>query len=290
MRSVARIEHIESWDDPRIEAYRNVRDADLVGRRGLFMAEGELVVRTLLDLTRAGARRRAQSVLLTPSRLARMEDAIEGLDDGSPVYVASQEVMDRVVGFPIHRGCLAAGERGGDRSVEQALDAGLASGPTLILEDLANHDNVGGVFRNAAALGARAVVCTRRCCDPLYRKAIRVSMGAALRVPFAVVENATDAIGALRARGFRTIALTPAPDAVDLIDLLSAGEWGAPDTALLLGAEGPGLSDEALRAADARARIDIERGTDSLNVAAASAIGLHALRIARRRAGRRDRG
>jgi tRNA G18 (ribose-2'-O)-methylase SpoU len=268
---------IESMDDPRVAQYRNVRDADLVGRRGVFLAEGELVVRTLLRTHAEGGRFRAGSVFLNRTRLDAMADAIEGLDSQCPVYLAEQSVMDEIVGFHIHRGALAVGSRVEPLpATELIANAQQTGGPIVVLEDLANHDNIGGVFRNAAAFGASGVLLTSRCCDPLYRKALRVSVGNVLTVPYARIDLMEDACGALHERGWSTIALTPDASADGFDGLVGSGELGE-RIAILLGAEGPGLSDIALRTAHHRARIPIAEGVDSLNVVVACAIALSRL-------------
>lgn len=263
---------LSSPDDPRIAVYRHVRERDLVGREGRFLAEGEVVVRVLLTKSRF----QAESLLLEERRVAALEDVL-ALHPELPVYVAPQALMNEIAGFPIHRGILAAGLRGEDL----APDALLASieGPAVVvgLEGIANHDNVGGIFRNGAAFGAKAVLLDPTSCDPLYRKAIRVSVGAALRVPFARSASSAAMIESLRRAGFAIFALTPRPDAKPI-----EGFAFPERTAFLLGAEGPGLSDATLDAADERLRIDIESDFDSLNVAAASAIALHAARTAGR--------
>ncbi len=270
---------IESLEDPRVAEYRNIRDADLVGRRGVFIAEGELVVRTLLDRHAAGGEFRAKSVLLNRTRLEAMGDAVEGVGDDCPVYYAEQEVMDGIVGFHIHRGVLSCGERIAAPSVASIVRAsdGPIVGPIVVLEDLANHDNVGGVFRNAAAFGSRGVLLTARCCDPLYRKSLRVSMGHVLSTPYAAIESVSAACERLHASGWTTLALTPDPSAPTLGELIASGETGD-RTAVLLGAEGPGLTAGAMASATHRARIPIVAGVDSLNVVVAGAIALSALR------------
>jgi len=265
---------IESLDDPAVAVYRNLRDADLVGRRGVFIAEGELVVRTLLDRHRAGGAFRARSLLLNRTRLGVMQGALEGLGVGCPVYVAEQGVMDAIVGFHIHRGVLACGARSAPASADSII--GTHDGPIVVIEDLANHDNVGGVFRNAAAFGAQGVLLTPRCCDPLYRKALRVSMGHVLSTPYAEVGSVSEACERLHGAGWTTLALTPDPLAPTLHGLIESGAAGA-RTAVLLGAEGPGLTAAALSAATHRARIPIAAGVDSLNVVVAGAIALSAL-------------
>lgn len=261
-----RLQRVYDLADPRVAEYRNLRDADL-RERGTFVAEGRLVVRALLT----GSRFRARSVFVTEVALEALRDVLEPLDAEIPVYVATQDVMNAVAGFDIHRGCLASAERGEEGS---PAEISARPGPVVLLEDLTNHDNVGAIFRNAAAFGAAGVLLTERCCDPLYRKAVRVSMGGALRVPFARVADAPGAIGALREAGFTTIALTPSAEATDI------AEYRAPEekrTALVLGTEGEGLSAAAMRACDARVRIAMAAGVDSLNVATAAAIALHRL-------------
>jgi tRNA G18 (ribose-2'-O)-methylase SpoU len=249
--------------DPRLAPYLQVRERDLVGRRGEFIAEGEVVMRVLLG---GGARCRASSLLVAQNRLARLEPLLEGLD--APVYVAGQSVMDAVVGFHIHRGMLAHGLCPPDPTAE-ALLAGLPSRALVVaLFGVSNHDNMGGVFRNAAAFGADAVLLDGASCDPLYRKAIRVSVGATLKVHFARIGPDEDALALLERAGFEAVALSPgAPEQLS--------DVARPDrVALLLGAEGPGLPEHVL----ARARpvgIAMAPGWDSLNVAAASAVVLH---------------
>ena len=252
--------------DPRIIAYRDVRERDLVGRDGGFMAEGEVVLKVLLR----GGRHGAQSVLIAEKRLAGLAPLLDSLPDTVPVYVAGQKVLDAIVGFPIHRGILAHG-LGAVPPNPAGLLAGL--GPkalVVVLFGIANHDNMGGIFRNAAAFGVDAVLLDPGCCDPLYRKAIRVSVGATLMVPFGRFASDDDAIGLLAGQGFESISLSPA-GAMPLAQLRRP-----PRAALLLGAEGPGLAAEVL----ARTRtvgIPMAGGFDSLNVATTSGIVLHHL-------------
>lgn len=232
-----------------------------------------MVVRRLLE----GSRFTTRSLLLTPAALASFTD-LDARLAGLPVYVAEQRAMNAVAGFDIHRGCLAAGERGPSPAWQEVV---AAAGTVVVLERVANADNVGGIFRNAAALGADAVLLDQASTDPLYRKAIRTSMGAALHVPFAVMTDWPGDLGRLRAAGFTLVALTPAVGARTLTDV--ASQLGAqPGTgrriALLLGHEGSGLSDEALAAAGMHARIPMATSVDSLNVATAAAIALYETR------------
>lgn len=261
-------QRIESADDPRVEVYRDVRDRDLQRRAGLFMAEGRLVVRTLLSRSRFAL----HSVLVTEPALESLSDALDQADPAAPVYLATQQVMDAIAGFHIHRGCLAAAHRGAPLDPATLIDTPGAPRLIVVLEDVANHDNVGGVFRSAAAFGADAVLLTRRSCDPLYRKSVRVSMGGALRVPSAIVDSGPRAAADLRAAGYQTIALTPAAGSIDIAQA-RAGER----LALFLGAEGPGLSAVTLDACELRVRIPIGPDADSLNLAVAAGIALHRL-------------
>ena len=273
--TMVRIEAVIDPEDPRIEPYRAIRERDLVGRQGLFIAEGRVVLEKLV----ASGRRRLCSLLIAEPRLAGLASLLATLPPEVPVYVAAQAVMDRIAGFPIHRGILACGERGeiapGDllgSLGRQALVLGLSA--------IANHDNMGGLFRNAAAFGADAVLLDADCCDPLYRKAIRVSVGAALTTPFARLERGQDLVETLDRAGFEVIALSPR-GAVELCDL-SCG----PRVAALFGAEGPGLAPELLVRART-VRIAMAGGFDSLNVATASGLVLYYLnkpRSAERRA------
>jgi tRNA G18 (ribose-2'-O)-methylase SpoU len=260
---------IESFDDPRVDAYRNVRDADLRARDGLFLTEGRLNVKRLIT----GSRFRTRSVLVTETALRAIEPALERLEPSTPVYLATQALVAEVVGYAMHRGCLAVGERGAEPGLAHFL-AHAEPRTLLVLEDVSNPENVGAVFRNALALGADGVVLTRRCVDPLYRRTIRVSMGASLRLGYARAESGSAALAALRGAGFTNVALTPARDAAPL-----ERERTAPQRlALWLGSEGDGLSPEVLAGIDRRVTIPMASDADSLNVATASAIALHHFR------------
>jgi tRNA G18 (ribose-2'-O)-methylase SpoU len=257
---------INDPDDPRLEPYRQVRERDLVGRQGQFIAEGEVVLRRLL----AQSRHRPVSLLLAERRARKLSSALKALDGDVPVYVAAQPVMDAVVGFPIHRGVLALAQRAPPLSPAQLLDAQAPDAIVLALVGVANHDNMGGLFRNAAAFGAGAILLDATCCDPLYRKAIRVSVGAALTVPFARLGADDDLPAVLKSRGFRPLALTPR-GGTQLSDLSRPKR-----AALLLGPEGPGLPEDLLARCQTVA-IPMALGFDSLNVATAAAVALHHL-------------
>ena len=265
---------IEDPSDRRLSDYRNVPDPELIERRGIFVAEGRLVVRRLLLESTFPTR----SVLVTETALTALSDAVRQRSD-VPVFVVPQPLMDAVTGFNIHRGCLAIGERPTPRAWQEILEHPRARDPKpktiVILERIGNADNVGGIFRNAAAFDVAGVLLDPMSTDPLYRKAIRTSMGAALTIPFARMEPWPDAIDELHANGFDTIALTPATDAPTLSSIVqSLGERPA---ALFLGHEGDGLSDSAFCRCTHRARIPITSLVDSLNVASACGIALYEL-------------
>lgn len=267
-----RVEPVETLDDPRVADYRNVRDVDLRADAGLFMAEGRLTVKRLL----CGSPYRARSVFVTPAGLEGLRDSLARLGDDVPVYLASQGVLNDVVGYDMHRGCLAAAERVPPDSFAQALASSSARpGPRLwvALEDVTNPDNMGGIFRNALAFGAERMLLAPRSVDPLYRKSIRVSMGAVLRLPFCRADDWSGALARLRAAGFRVVALDADRGATPLAELALSPEL--PGVALLIGNEGEGLSPVARDAADARVVIPMAPGIDSLNAATASGIALH---------------
>lgn len=257
---------VDDPDDPRLAPYRDVRERDLVGREGRFIVEGAVV---LGALARAGGHR-VISMLAAEKRVAGLEALLAGFADDTPLYSASQAVLDTIAGFHLHRGVLALGERRPDPGAE-ALLAGCGSRAlVVVLSGVSNHDNVGGVFRNARAFGADAVLLDADCCDPLYRKAIRVSVGATLLTPFARIARGEDPVALLARFGFETLALSPSGQtplaAVRRPDRIAA----------LFGAEGPGLS-EAVLARTRTVRIPMAPGFDSLNVATTSGIVLHHL-------------
>jgi tRNA G18 (ribose-2'-O)-methylase SpoU len=257
---------IDDPDDPRITAYRDIRERDLVGREGLFIAEGEVVLRMLLH----GSLHAPLSVLIDARRIPALTGLIAAVPHGVPVYAAQQAVLDVIAGFPIHRGILALGRRA---TLPDAATLLAEAGPRAIIVALfgiANHDNMGGIFRNAAAFGAHAVILDSDCCDPLYRKAIRVSVGAALTVPFARLARGEDVPALLHAGGFQALALSPA-GTVALSDVVMPGR-----VAVLFGTEGAGLPT-ALLGRTRTVRIAMAGGMDSLNVATASGIVLHHL-------------
>jgi tRNA G18 (ribose-2'-O)-methylase SpoU len=257
---------IDDPEDPRIEIYRDIRERDLVGRDGLFVAEGRVVLDKLVTSTAY----RPISLLIAEKRIEGLADILAVLPDDVPVYAASQQVINGIAGFPLHRGILAIGQRIAIPTAAALMDALPTTATILILSAIANHDNMGGIFRNAAAFGVNAVLLDSDCCDPLYRKAIRVSVGAALVVPFAKLSSDYDLFGLLAQHDFTPLALTPGGST--MLSDLQPGRRNA----VLLGAEGPGLPDHLMRRATT-IRIPMTDGFDSLNVATTSGIVLHHL-------------
>jgi len=249
--------------DPRLADYRDLRDVQLRSHleieHGLFLAEGEKVVRRALE---AG---------FTPRSFLMAEKWVEGLADvvgDAPVYVVPEAVSEELTGFHVHRGALAAFERKPLPSLDDVLDGARS---VLVLEDLVDHTNVGAVFRSGAAMGFDAVLLAPRCGDPLYRRAIKVGMGAVFSLPWTRLPDWYSALPSLSARGFTTVALTLAPDAVPIEEAVA----GVDRLALVLGSEGHGLSPRWEESADRRAIIPMAAGIDSLNVAAASAVACY---------------
>jgi tRNA G18 (ribose-2'-O)-methylase SpoU len=257
---------IDDPDDPRIDDYRNVPDPELIARRGLFVAEGRLVVRRLLE----SGRWHVRSLLVTETALVSVRDALAE-HPLLPVYIVEQPVMNRIAGFNIHRGCLALGER---RALADWRALAATSRTLAILERIGNADNVGSIVRSAAAFGVDGVLLGPACADPLYRKAIRTSMGAALAIPFARAEPWPDVLAGLREDGWVIIGLTPSADDT-LRDSVDAAHGRK--TALVVGHEGDGLSAEALAACGRHARVPMAHGVDSLNAATAAAIAMYEL-------------
>ena len=271
-RGVLRIVEVDSPDDPRLADYVRLTDAGLrthlEAERGLFIAEGTKVI------TRAvSAGYPVRSMLLGRSRLGDLESLGEV---EAPVYVVPDEVAERLTGYRVHRGALAALAR---RPLPEV--GGLIAGARriVVLEDLVDHANVGAIFRCAAALGVDAVVLSPRCADPLYRRSVKVSMGAVFAIPYARMSDWFDGLAELKSAGFRVLALTPDDGATPIAAALKrAGD----QVALVLGTEGDGLSPRWLHEADEAVRIPMNRaaraaGVDSLNVVAAAAIACHLL-------------
>jgi tRNA G18 (ribose-2'-O)-methylase SpoU len=267
MQSVATPIDVGDPADPRLDDYRDLtaadRRPDRPGGRGLVIAEGVVVVRRLIDSPYP-----VRSVLGVPRRLAELSDDLAPLD--VPAYVTDADTMAAVVGFHLNRGVLAVADRAAPPDpLELARSARLLA----VLEAVNDHENLGSLFRNAAALGVDGVLLGPRCADPLYRRSVRVSMGHVLRVPFAHLDAWPTGLDMLRDKGFRVVALTPRPGAIGLADAGLRGER----VAVLLGSEGPGLTEEALGAADLAVRIPMADGVDSLNVATAAAVAFYAI-------------
>ena len=264
---VANVVDITDPADVRVEDFRDLnsvdRRPDLPTGKGLVIAEGVLVVQRML-----ASRFTPHAFLGTERRLAELGADLAGV--AAPFYRASAEVMAQIVGFHLNRGVLAAARRPPDLAIADVL---IGARTVAVLEGVNDHENLGSIFRNAAGLGVDAVIFGAGCADPLYRRAVRVSMGHALLVPFAKSDLWPADLEILRDNDFRLLAMTPSLQArtlSEVIDDLADGK-----IAVLVGAEGPGLTETVLRAADARVRIPMSRGTDSLNVATAAALAFY---------------
>ena len=261
---------IDDPDDDRIDDYVSLNDRDLRrlrarssgGEGNILIAEGATVVRQLL-----ASRHRVRSLLVTERGLRAL--GTDPLGTEAPVYLVPQPLVEAIAGYNFHRGAMASA----DRAPLPDLNGVLAgAGLLLLAEGVNDHENLGALFRNAAALGAAGVLLDPTSADPLYRRSIRVSMGHVLHLPFTRMTDWPATIGRLQERGFEVLALTPAGDADDVRQVARR-----PRQALLVGAEGAGLSPAALGAADRRVRVPLSPGVDSLNVATAAAIALHHL-------------
>ncbi|MGZ5398432.1 MAG: TrmH family RNA methyltransferase [Nocardioides sp.] len=256
---------IDDPADPRLADYRDLRDVELrkhlEGEQGLFLAEGAKVVRRAVE---AGFTPR--SFLMAPRWLDGLADVLA--TSGAPCYVLPEALAEEVTGFHVHRGALASLHRQPLPPVDAVLDGARS---VLVLEDIVDHTNVGAIFRSGAAFGFDAVLLAPRCADPLYRRAIKVGMGAVFTTPWTRLPEWYDALPDLSARGFTTVALTLAPDAVAIDEAVASVER----LALVLGSEGHGLSPRWEESADQRATIPMRPGIDSLNVAAATAVACY---------------
>jgi tRNA G18 (ribose-2'-O)-methylase SpoU len=262
---------VDDAGDPRLADYLRLTDASLrtslEAAHGLFVAEGEKVIRRA-----AAAGYPVRSLLVTPDRVAGLADLAGTC--ACPIYVTPHDVAERVTGYRVHRGALASMAR---RPLPEVSAVTAGHRRILVLEDLVDHGNVGAIFRCAAALGVGAVVLAPRCADPLYRRAVKVSMGAVFAIPYARMTDWYGGLAGLRTAGFRLLALVPDQSAPALDQVAAAGR-----VALMLGAEGDGLSSRWRHEADARACIPMSpdamaRGVDSLNVVAAAAVACYAL-------------
>jgi len=265
---------VDSSDDPRLADYTRLTDVglrtNLEAEHGLFIAEGSKVISRAV-----AAGYPVRSVLLGQGRQGDLPGLGLG-DGGAPVYVVPDEVAERITGYRVHRGALASLGRKPLPSVDSVLGDARR---VVVLEDLVDHGNVGAIFRCAAALGVDAVVLSPRCADPLYRRSVKVSMGAVFAIPYARMTEWFDGLACLKKTGFRVLALTPDERATVIDEALRASEGRV---ALLLGTEGDGLSSRWLHEADEAVRIPMSpaargAGVDSLNVVAAAAIACHLL-------------
>lgn len=270
--------------DPRLDDIRDLnssdRRPDLPGGKGLVVAEGNLVVPRL-----AASRFPVRCVVGFPRRIAELQEiatadpAVAAGLEGVPLYEVERDTLAAVAGFDMHRGLVAAADRVAEPTVTEVMDRLAEEDPGNrvigVLEGVGDHENIGALFRNAAGLGVGAVLLGAGCADPLYRRVVRVSMGHVLRVPFAHVPGKPTTwqrgLADLQDRGYRVVAMTPNTD-----ETLSDAVRGAGKVAVMVGAEGPGLTEHAMRAADVRAKIPMAPGTDSLNVATSAAVGFYA--------------
>lgn len=273
-----RLIRIEDPADPRIAEFTAMRDRDLAGRGDLFIAEGRVVLQALLD-AEAGTRRFViEKALILENRLDGVGDLLGRIDPDCPVYVAGGEVLDAAVGFAMHRGILALGRHLPAASFSDFLSQLPDQALLVAACGISNHDNIGSIFRNAGVFGADGVVLDASCCDPLYRKAIRVSVGAALRVPFCRAGSTGDLVDALSAHGFEVVGLSPG--GVETLSDYVPGKR----LALLAGTEGEGLPAEIIKRIRTL-RIEQAPGMDSLNVATACGIALWHTAVRMGRAG-----
>jgi tRNA G18 (ribose-2'-O)-methylase SpoU len=272
---VARIIEVADAADERLADYVRLRDVNLrrslEAEHGLFVAEGTKVIRRAV-----AAGYPVRSVLLTSQHVAGLADLLDGC--AAPVYVVTDEVAQRLTGFPVHRGALASCRR---LPLPDVTAVTRNASRIIVLEDLVDHGNIGGIFRCAAAMGVAAAVLSPRCADPLYRRAVKVSMGAVFAIPYARMTDWRGGLAELRAEGFLLLALTPDQSAVPLEEV--PRRWPAGGRlALMLGTEGDGLSSRWLHEADEAVCIRMSpgamaAGVDSLNVVAAAAIACHVL-------------
>jgi len=260
--------HIDDAGDPRVDDFRDLSTADRrpdrPGGKGLVIAEGTVVVARML-----ASRYPVRALLGVERRFAELAGELDGV--AAPRYVASAETMADVVGFHLNRGILAIADRPAPLTVSEVVD-GVST--IAVLEGVGDHENLGALFRNAAALGVGGVLLGPGCSDPLYRRSVRVSMGHVLRVPFGHVDSWPGGLDDLRARGFGVAAFTPRPGSVPLRELRKHVPG---PVALLFGAEGPGLTGPALAAADHAVWIPMPDGVDSLNIATAAAVAFYEL-------------
>lgn len=263
-------EYVEISDptDARLIDYQSLRDVQLrqslESTHGLFLAEGEKVVRRAIE-----AGYEARSFLLSKRWLPGLRDLVDQSD--APCYLVTDRLAEEVTGFHVHRGALASLTR---QPLPTPADVLIGARSVFVCEDIVDHTNVGAIFRSAAALGVDAILVSPRCADPLYRRSIKVSMGAVFNLPWTRIREWQNALPSLSALGFTTVAMTLAPDAEPLDQAI----LGLDRVALVMGTEGHGLSEHWSSTADIRANIQMAPGIDSLNVAAAAAVAAYELR------------
>ena len=270
--------HLIDAGDPRLTDYRSLTDVEL--RRRIEPAEGIFIAESAEVITRAlSAGMQTRSVLVEDRWLEGMADSLAIVEQqGAPIFVGDRSILESISGFHVHRGALAAMERPVLPGVAELLDRaceGVERPRIVVLEGVVDHTNVGAIFRSVAGMGATAVLVSPQCADPLYRRSVRVSMGTVFQVPWTRITNWPEGLSSLRDRGFVIAALALSNDSIGLDELVERSE---PRLVITLGAEGDGLSTAALEAADVVVRIPMHGGVDSLNVAAASAVALWALR------------
>jgi tRNA G18 (ribose-2'-O)-methylase SpoU len=255
-------------DDSRIDEFRSIRERDLVGRQGRFIAEGTVVLRMLAAAHGRQREFAAEKILVLENRLAGIADILAVFPEDVPVYVADSAVLDGIVGFHLHRGILAVGRRVREPNAAELLAALPENALVAAAIGISNHDNVGSIFRNAAAFGVDAILLDETCCDPLYRKALRVSVGSVLHVPYARGGGVTDLVSALDEKDFAIWGLSPS-GRTDIRNVSASARM-----ALLTGSEGHGLPP-ALMEKIQTAGIPQVPGLDSLNAATATGIALY---------------
>jgi len=259
---------IDDPADPRIAEFSQIRERDLTGRDGRFIAEGTVVLRMLAAAHASGAGIVTEKILLLRNRVEGVADLLAEFPADVPVYVADGAVLDAIAGFPLHRGVLALGKRAGVADMAALIDKLPEKSLVLVGCGISNHDNIGSMFRNAAAFKADAVLLDATCCDPLYRKALRVSVGSVLTMPYGRQGSILQMLEALAARGFAIWGLSPGGD-VEIRDIPASERM-----ALIVGTEGEGLPTAVL-SRFRTARISQSTGLDSLNAATATGIALY---------------
>lgn len=255
---------ISDPDDARVEAFRDIRERDLVGRKGRFVAEGTVVLRMLARSKTF----RADKILVLENRVEGVSGLLAQFGTDVPIMVCSRSVIDAIAGFPMHRGVLAIGRTSQPAGLEEAVGALGDDALVLVCSAIANHDNLGSLFRNAAAFSADLLCLDAQCCNPLYRKSVRVSVGSVLTMPYTQEGSIDDIVRVLAEAGIDVVALSP--DGGERIEAFRPGRR----TALVVGTEGEGLS-KPLLARLKTVRIPQDKDLDSLNVATAAAIAMY---------------